>query len=383
MTLLIFKRFIAIICVLMSVLNTTPYTPSMVAAWIVGPEYWRALPEEKAQMMLDLYINQAFIFVSDETEELTRAWIGEMLVGVISAEGDGSKIVEAIEALPVYERSGRDTARDYDYQIDDDGTIRFKQSMRKLIEISALPDDVKNGCYYFTDGINDVVVYFIKTDYENVYEFAGDYINDRGEVCVGYTGVYYDTETTMIYGFNGNGILQIGFDMRADDITMTNPIYPWQRRFGFNVLFDVLGNLVLIKTDTVRVKFNYNGKDKMIQFWKGNYTRISNGAEIGLYNKREGSSWLYDCVSDEEMMYMSMKLYHGDDLVLHNDRQLHWWLTGYRAGPTFDPDELRLDCTIEFPEQGLFDAFMSAAPDAFGKSAEITSDGLAVHIVWQ
>ena len=43
----------------------------------------------------------------------------------------------------------------------------------------------------------------------------------------------------------------------------------------------------------------------MIQIWKGNYL-ISNGGEVGLYNRKPGSiGSYYNCANDEQMMEMT------------------------------------------------------------------------------
>ena len=383
MRFLLVKKGIAIVLALISVLNISLFTIDDIARWIAGPGYTSAEPEEKAEMLLDLYMNQDFLYLEADAERFAREVLTQVILEIMCSGGDGSKIVEAINDLPVYDRNGRDTTR-ASYTPDKDENLRFKATLRKFIEISPLDDNVKNGLYYFTDGINDLCIYFITTDYEGVYEFAGDYISDTGTVQVGYTGIYYDSNTTLVYGCNDNGIMQIGFDFKADTITMQNPVHPWQRQFGYNVFFDVIGNFVLIDTDTVRVRFMHQGREKMIQFWKGNYTRISNGAEIGIYNQHEDSVLLYDSVPDEEMLYMSMKIYHGDELIFENDRELHWWLTGYQPGPLIPANELTLDCSIEFTDADMFNAFLASANEAFAdEEAQITADGLTVHIIWK
>lgn len=376
------KKGIACVLALLSVLNFTPYTVDMVARWLVGPDYSDASSREKAEMLLDMYMSRDFIYLSDDAESTARAVLSEILIEVISSDGSGENIIAALEALPIYERGERDTTRE-SFDPDKPDNLKFKASLRKLIENSNLPQNVKDGFYYFTDGINDVYIYFLYTQYDGVYEFAGDCVTDEGIISIGITGVFYDSTTHLVYGAYGNGILQIGFDFNAGSITMQNPVHAWQRKFGFNIFYDILGNMLLIDTQTVRVRFDYDGQKKMIQFWKGNYTRISNGAEIGMYNRHEGSLIHYDCVSDDELLYMSMKLYHGDELICENDRELHWWMTGYQPGKTIDPSELTVDCHIEFTEQGMLDAFMKAAAKAFKNKATIEADGMDVHIIWK
>ncbi len=376
------KKGIAVILAILSVLYITPYSIDDVSRWLVGSGYSGATAEEKADMILDLYMNQDFIYLEEDSTRIAREFMSEFLIQIFSGEGDSSKVVEALNELPVYERGERDTSRE-SYTPDTPENRRIKQTMQKLVDASNMSEEVKAGFRYFTSGINDLYLYFLTTSYPNVFEFAGDYITDDGRAEIGNSGVYYDKESTLIYGYNNGGILQMGFDCRANAFTMQNPVNPWQRQYGFNVVYDILGNMTLIDTQTVRVRFDYNGKHKMFQFWKGNYTKISNGAEVAIYNRQENSSFLYDSIPDEEMLYMSMKLYHGDELVMENDREKHWWLTGYVPGPLYNAEDMRLVTIIEFTDKGMLDAFMPAASKAFGDSAVITRSNLTVTVSWQ
>ncbi len=376
-----FKRSIACILALLSSLNFTPFNFDMVSQWLAGPEYSEASSQQKADMLLDLYINQDYIYLSKDAEKFTRTVLSQMLIELESSEGDSRKIINAIDSLPKYERGARNTERKT-FTPDKEENIRKKMSLKRLIKYSLLPEDVKNGFYYFTDGINDVYIYLIYTKYDGVYELAGDFITDSGIIVADSSGVYYDSRSKLIYGVYDDGMLQLGFDFNPKGITMQNPVHPWQRDFGYGVGYDILGSIFIMKTDTVRVRFDYNGEKMMIQFWKGNYTKASNGTEIGVYKRKPLSLSRYDSVSDDEMLYMSMKLYHGDDLIFENDRELHWWLTSYQPGERFAPSELTLDCHIEAADKEMRDAFMEAADKAFGDDATITNKGLDVHIIW-
>ena len=381
MSFLTLKKIVACLLALLSVLICTPFTPDMVSKFIAGSEYCDALPEEKADMLLDLYVNQEYIFLDDDATAFTRDVLSELLIEVISSTGNGKNIVAAINRLPVYKRGEVDTSREDFVPIDTKyGDINM--TVRKLIEASQLPDDIKYGFLNCTGGINDVRIYFLTTEYDGVYEFAGDFVQNDGNVLVGNTGVYYDSDTTMIYGVNKAGIFNIGFDLRAEDMTLSNPVNAWQRRYGYNILYDVAGNLSIIDANTVRVRFNYGGQNKMIQFWKGKYSKISTGAEIGIYNQKENCKFLYDCAPDEQMLYMSMSLYRGDEQILQRPRQKHWWMAGYQPGEAFEPYELTLDCTIEFTDTAMLDAFMASAVKAFPKGSTIETNGLTVHIIW-
>jgi hypothetical protein len=120
----------------------------------------------------------------------------------------------------------------------------------------------------------------------------------------------------------------------------------------------------------------------MIQVWKGNYL-VSNGAEVGIYNRdkiRFGTS--YDCAGDEDMMNMSMKLYHGDDLIFERPEQLHWWLTGFKLSRTlYIPDKMTLDFTIEMKDEEMLKAFCKSIDKTY-KDMTYTVDGLKVNVIW-
>ena len=64
---------------------------------------------------------------------------------------------------------------------------------------------------------------------------------------------------------------------------------PWQRNFGFNILYDMGAPFVNFYYDTIRCKFRYENKDWLIQFWKGQYGLVFYGCEVGVYTRRQSS----------------------------------------------------------------------------------------------
>lgn len=377
------KRAIALILGILSVFNLTPFTMGQVTDWLVGAGFNKVTAEEKAEMILDIYMNQDFIFLSSDSEDMARDFISQYLIQIFSGNGDAQTVIDVLDEIPVYDGNNIQTEHAEEYKVDDEATMRTKKNLTKLIESSKLPDNVKNSLKDFLRGVNDLNIYFIRTQYPNVYQFAGSYITDDGEVIYARSPIYYDKDSGMIFSMNRKGILNIGFDCCVRNLSMTNPVDPWQRKFGFNILFDMLGNIFLTNIETVRVKFEYNGQNKMAQFWKGNYTRISNGGEIGFYNQSEKSPLQYDCFTDEELLEMSIEIYHGDKLLYQNGPVKHWWATGYTPGPMINKKELTMVGTITFEEQGMCDAFVDAARKAFGKSADITVDGMTARVSWK
>ncbi|MCQ2476154.1 MAG: DUF4474 domain-containing protein [Clostridia bacterium] len=377
------KRAIALILGILSVFNLTPFTLGQVTDWLTGAGFSRVTAEEKAEMILDIYMNQDFIFLSSDSEDMARDFISQYLIQIFSGNGDAQVVVDALNDIPVYVDGNIQSEHAKEYQTDNESTMRTKKALLKLINGSGLPDKTKNSLGGFLNGVNDLNIYFLTTKYPGVYRFAGSYITDSGETVYTKSAIYYDKESGMIFNIDRKGILKIGFDCSVKNLSMTNPVDPWQRKFGFNILFDALGNILLTNIDTVRVKFDYNGQKKMAQFWKGNYTRISNGGEIGFYNRSEKNPLQYECFTDDELLDMSIEIYHGDELLYSRGPDEHWWITGYTPGPMINKKELTMVGTIGFDEQGMCDAFVAAAKKAFGSSAEITVDGMTAKIIWK
>ena len=72
-----------------------------------------------------------------------------------------------------------------------------------------------------------------------------------------------------------------------------------------------------------------NGKNWLIQCWKGRYG-ITTGAEIGVYNKEAGSSRsIYSTVTDDERLELGMVVHDKTKLLFERPVQTHWWMTGF------------------------------------------------------
>ncbi|MCR5485858.1 MAG: DUF4474 domain-containing protein [Clostridiales bacterium] len=376
------KKGLAIILAVFSVLKISPFGIEQVAAWVVGPDYYKASLEERAELILDAYINRGFISLGDDAEDFARSVITEFLIQIFGSAGDSDKVIECLDSLPVYKESEINFERG-SYDKDPEDIMKIKQSLLKLIASTKFSDDVKNALSAVLKGCYDVRIYFIYTNNPDVYEFCGDAMNDNDEVMFSKTHVYYNHKTHIVSGWKNKGIFEIGFDCDTDQFGMTNPVNAWHRQYGYNISYDVLGNILLIDTNTVRVFFDYDGKHKMFQFWKGNYTKISNGAEIGLYNRKDKSVLRYDSVPDEEMLVMQMELYHKGELFYKTDPTRHWWLTGYVPGDLMKKKDILFKASIEFPNEEMLKAFYDAAVKAFGKRGTVTTEDLTAYIVWQ
>lgn len=219
---------------------------------------------------------------------------------------------------------------------------------------------------------------------DNIYEIYLDVTTKDGRVETVGTGVMVNTETQLAYGKNGNGILGTGYTFSISELLLYSQVNMWVRDFGFCLFYDIFSYTTpFFFYETRRIKFDYDGLEWMIQLWKGNYL-ISNGAEVGIYTrdeKRFGS--FYDCANDEQMMEMSMELYHGVNLIFSRPKQLHWWITGFRIDDTLYPsDEMTLKFSIEMKDEEMLKAFCDAIDKHYMRDVTYTVDGLTVNVVW-
>ncbi|MDR1465927.1 MAG: DUF4474 domain-containing protein [Oscillospiraceae bacterium] len=174
---------------------------------------------------------------------------------------------------------------------------------------------------------------------------------------------------------------------------------PWQRIFGFNSVFDMFSFLANAFYDTMRVKFEYGGKEWMVQFWKGSYgVCMFVGGEIGIYSKSlDKRVDHYDAAKDSECFPMSMTVYQKGERLFTRPLENYWWVNGFKPG--YLKNFLRTprtDCSLEstlvLPNAAMADAFC-AQLDAKGflkqdsltlASADAYSrEGTKVHLLWQ
>ena len=159
---------------------------------------------------------------------------------------------------------------------------------------------------------------------------------------------------------------------------------PWQKGFGFNVVYDMTAPLAGMYYSTERIYFQYDNKDWMIQLWKGQYG-ITAGGEIGIYNKTD-KIMQYDCVSEDEFLEMSFDFYNQGEYVFSRGPEKHWWLTGFKIFNAGVPILIDLDITIKFPTKSMADAFegglKKAAKDNLLDPMTYTRGAKTFYIHW-
>jgi len=215
----------------------------------------------------------------------------------------------------------------------------------------------------FTAGMNNLYIALQETPQEGLYNVIAFYADRKGEVFWTTTGILYDAETGFVQGAEDTGIWGTGYEFDLDQFMSRLPRNNSKRNLGFNIVMDWIAPVALMNLDTVRFPFDYDGKDWMIQFWKGSYYYLSNGAEVALYEKPAGRPLHWDC-SDTELE-MTMRLYQKDELFFEYGPYRTWWAAAFRYGNPFlmplrTPKNLRLTGTILFEDKAMLNAFLAS-----------------------
>ncbi len=175
-----------------------------------------------------------------------------------------------------------------------------------------------------------------------------------------------------------------GFEYDSKQGIYYSSVNPWQKHFGFNVIYDMAAPMAGMYYATERIYFQYDNKDWMVQIWKGQYG-ITAGGEIGIYNKTD-KIMQYDCVSEDEFIEMSFDFYNQGELVFSRGPEKHWWLTGFKIFNAGVPILIDLDMTLKFPTKSMADAFevglKKAAKDNLMDPMTYTRGAKTFHIHW-
>ena len=240
--------------------------------------------------------------------------------------------------------------------------------------------------YILEYGMHNIYIALRETDRPGVYQVIALYYNWDGAARWAPQALEYDSNTGWLYDTSDVGLMGIGFDYNVCEYMLRTAPGTWQRSLGYNLLYDLGAPLAFIRMDTLRFPFSYEGRDWMIQFWKGTYMP-SNGAEVGIYEKDPGQPFFWDC--SETMLDISMKLYHHNDTLFYDyGTQRTWWTGGFKYGnfrltPLLPAKQLRLTGTITFEDQGMADAFLASFEANKGAYMTGTMEGLVFSFDWK
>ncbi len=146
--------------------------------------------------------------------------------------------------------------------------------------------------------------------------------------------------------------------------TFSTTIDAPQRIFGYTSLFDLYAPHFNMVFDCMPIYFDYNGRTWLIEFWKGQYG-INIGCEVGIYKADsivasiQQNTTLFHSVKNEEMLPMSISLYHNDKKISHLSKK-HWWLTAFHMGCYCEPKDLVVQVCITFPNAEMLAAFVNS-----------------------
>ncbi len=200
-------------------------------------------------------------------------------------------------------------------------------------------------------------------------------------------GIYINSVTGECSNkeIDGTGLVNTGFNMNLSEMMVYATINGWMRNYGFCLFYDFMVAMspLLWNYDTLRFKFDYDGLEWMIQIWKGNYL-ITNGGEVGLYNREPGSfGSYYDCATDDQLLEMSLQIWHGDDLLVNQEPQMHWWINGFHMSKRmYIPESLKMCFSIVMPDEEMLNAFCESMDKHYKKAVTYTVEGLKVNVVW-
>lgn len=176
-------------------------------------------------------------------------------------------------------------------------------------------------------------------------------------------GLNYDSEKELLEAKNGKGLMGTGFNYDIGQSVFYASNYCWQRNFGYSTFYDDMAPAFNMNFDCLRFYFDYGGKSWLIETWKGQYG-ITTGCELGLYYKpMDREIKHYDCVEDEDMLPLSVKLYHNGETLFERGPDKSWWQTGFIVFRTDPAEELSMDFSIRFKDKDMLKAFKKAITD--------------------
>jgi len=160
----------------------------------------------------------------------------------------------------------------------------------------------------------------------------------------------------------------------------------WQRDFGYCRLYDEASAPLSMIIDCEPIRFEYNKKKWLIEFWKGQYG-MNTGGEVGIYYT-DGpdlnipgifNGTFYYTARDEDRINMSFALRKNGNLLFTRS-DFHWWITGFKLAEFSQPSELSMDIILTLTDKQMCNAFVTALKKAGYENNEFTVRGRTVNI---
>ena len=297
----------------------------------------------------------------------------------------GLDIVTLLTNLPDINNMAELTVKVFDINTE---TIR-DEMYDKRDECNKSGNPALGKVYFFLGAylsiIEECLFYADPTEDPDVYEVKLKVTFKDGGCEYYYPGIFINTVTGECTNDDNSGLVGIGFNFNLKQMLVYATIDCWMRDFGFCLFYDNAANSMPLLWNyiTRRFKFEYNGLEWMIQIWKGNYL-ITNGAEVGVYNRAPGSfGTYYDCATDEQLMEMTLQVYHGEELLVEQPAQMHWWINGFQMNKNrYLPETLTMKFSILMPDEEMLNAFTESISNHYRGDVTYTVEGLKVNVVW-
>ncbi len=310
--------------------------------------------------------------------------VSEDVISICNAISDQSAldVYELITNLPDLTEPARITAKVFQIDVT---AYREKMYEAKDKYYEEGNGTMSNLCWLlgaYMSGIDSAYVYLEPKD--DYYAITLDVKYSDGTMEVFHPDIYINPETGECFGPDNRGMMTIGFNCNAYEALVYAPISCWMKDFGFCFEYDLLTYILPVyRYQTRRFKFNYGEKEWMIQIWKGNYL-ITNGGEVGLYYREPGSKGtFYNVVNEADEMPMSLKIYHGSEILVDEPMQMHWWINGFKLGHRlYNPNSLYMEYSIQMRDEEMVKAFTAAIDANMYHDVTYTVDGLTVNCVW-
>ena len=172
-------------------------------------------------------------------------------------------------------------------------------------------------------------------------------------------GIIYNKDKKLYYGPNGKGMAGMGFNYDAGQNIFYSSIDPWQRAFGYNLVYDFVAPLTSMYFKTRSIYFNYAGLNWMVKLWKGQYG-ITSGAEVGIYTRKSTAGYQYQCASKENFLVMDLEVLRYGHPYFKREAQNHWWQTGFMLTGVATLNSLELKTTITMKNKSMRDALVKS-----------------------
>lgn len=285
----------------------------------------------------------------------------------VSGDADGNAIVNSADALTILNHAV--------------GEIKIEDVVRLTAADVNMDGKINSSdALYILNFKVGLIDSFPRPDF-NLKPLAGDMKIDP------YTGCVIDAK--------GVGLVGYAYDMKAGVFYATGEGF--QREFGYAEIYDRVAVVGTMPLDTTRIKFNYNGKDWMVQLWKGFYGLVFAGCEIGIYNRPEGMDselTAYNVVTLDYYQDFTIDFYYnkpdthtifGDSKPDFTRSTRTWWFTAFEpsinVSPATNVPKMKFKCTMKFNDVGLCNACYEGMKEVNDIFANYTGKARTFHFV--